>query len=102
MEPRVGGKPPIIPPPPPPPVPTTTGPTRYYARFNLSGARSIKQLEEVLQSVADHLAKADGAEVTLTLPLELNASSKGFDDHTVRVVRENAGHLGAKANEFEA
>ncbi len=52
--------------------------------------------------MADHLAKADGAEVTLTLPLELNASSKGFDDHTVRVVRENAGHLGAKANEFEA
>jgi hypothetical protein len=101
-DPKPGGgvTPPITPPPPPPPVPTKTGPTRYYARFNLSGARSIKQLEDVLQSVADHLAKADGAEVTLTL--ELNASSKGFDDHTVRVVRENAGQLGAKANEFEA
>lgn len=83
-----------------PPEPGKASPTKYYARFDLSGARSIRQLEEVLQNVVDHLSKAEGAGVTLTL--EVNASSVGFDERTVRVVRENSGQLGAKANEFES
>jgi predicted AAA+ superfamily ATPase len=86
--------------PPPKPPSGKDVPTNYYARFDLSGARSIKQLEDVLQNIVDHLAKADGAAITLTL--EVNATSAGFDERTVRVVRENAGQLGAKANEFEA
>ena len=36
------------------------------------------------------------------IDLEVNASSTGFTEHTVRTVKENAGNLGAKSNEFEA
>jgi len=82
------------------PKPGKNDPTKYYARFDLSGVRSIKQLEEILQNVADHLSRANGADVRLTL--EVNATSSGFDEQAVRTVRENAGQLGAKANEFEA
>ena len=83
----------------PPAKPGKDDPTKYYARFDLSGARSIKQLEDILRNVADHLAAVEGSSVSLTL--EVNASGPAFDERTVRVVRENAGQLQAKANEFE-
>ncbi|MEI6403798.1 MAG: DUF499 domain-containing protein, partial [Actinomycetota bacterium] len=75
--------------------PTKDDPTRYYARFNLTSVRAIKELESILQNVADHLAKSPGAALQLTL--ELNATSQGFTEQVVRAVRENAGQLGAKA-----
>ena len=62
--------------------------------------RAIKQLEDILQNVVDQLNKAPGANVALTL--EVNATAAGFTEQNVRVVRENAGQLGAKSNEFEA
>ncbi len=62
--------------------------------------RAIKQLEDILQNVVDQLNKAPGATVALTL--EVNATAVGFTERNVRVVRENAGQLGAKSNEFEA
>jgi hypothetical protein len=62
--------------------------------------RAIKQLEDILQNVVDQLNKAPGANVALTL--EVNATAVGFTEQNVRVVRENAGQLGAKSNEFEA
>jgi predicted AAA+ superfamily ATPase len=74
-------------------------PTRYYAQFILSGVRAIKQFEDILHNVADQLSKAPGAQVAITL--EINASAPGFADQVVRAVRENAGQLGAKSNEFE-
>jgi hypothetical protein len=73
---------------------------RHYARFDLSGARSIRQFEEILQNVVDHLAKAEGCGVTLML--EVNAASTGFDERSIRVLRENARQLGARDNEFES
>ena len=62
--------------------------------------RAIKQLEDILQNVVDQLNKAPGANVALTP--EVNATAVGFTEQNVRVVRENAGQLGAKSNEFEA
>jgi predicted AAA+ superfamily ATPase len=87
-------------PPPPPPVIGKADPKSYYAQFNISGVRAIKQLEDILQNVVDHLAIAPDGAITLTL--EVNATAEGFSERTVRVVRENAGQLGAKGNEFEA
>lgn len=89
-----GGVPPL------PPKPVKGDPTRYYAQFNITGVRAIKQLEDILQNVVDQLNKAPGANVSLTL--EVNATSAGFSEQNVRVVRENAGQLGAKSSEFEA
>jgi len=74
-------------------------PTRFYARFELDPVRAIRQLEDVLPNVVDHLASAPGGEVTITL--EINATSDGYDDRIRRVVGENASNLGAQSSEFE-
>ena len=74
-------------------------PTRYYGQFSLDGVRAIRQLEEILDNVAAHLSGAPNALISLTL--EINASSDGFDDRSRRVVKENATQLGAVASEFE-
>ncbi len=84
-------------PPPPPTGPTL--PTRYYGRFDLDRVRAIRQLEDLLANVVDHLAGAPGAELEITV--EVNARSEGYDDRIRRVVTENATNLGAKAQDFE-
>jgi predicted AAA+ superfamily ATPase len=78
---------------------TVPAPTRFYGQFMLDSVRAIRQLEEILRNVVEHLSRADDAAVTLTL--EVNARSAGFDDRTRRVVGENSTQLGAKGQEFE-
>jgi hypothetical protein len=74
-------------------------PTTYYAQFNLDAVRAVRQLDEILHNVIEHLQKAGGANVRLSF--EINATASGFDDRTRRVVNENATQLGAKSSEFE-
>jgi hypothetical protein len=74
-------------------------PTSFYGQFSLDSVRAIRQLEDILRNVVEHLSSADGSSVDLTL--EINAKSAGFDDRTRRVVSENANQLGAKGQEFE-
>jgi len=78
---------------------TSPEPTRFYGQFSLDGVRAIRQLEEILDNVAVHLGGASNASISLTL--EVNATSDGFDDRSRRVVKENAAQLGAVASEFE-
>lgn len=73
--------------------------TAFYGQFSLDSVRAIRQLEEILRNVVEHLNAAPGGAVKLTL--EINASSAGFDDRVRRVVSENATQLGAKSQEFE-
>jgi predicted AAA+ superfamily ATPase len=74
-------------------------PESFYGKFSLDTVRAIRQLEEILQNVVEHLARADGGSVELTL--EINANSVGYDDRTQRVVKENASQLNARGSEFE-
>jgi predicted AAA+ superfamily ATPase len=74
-------------------------PSSFYGKFSLDSVRAIRQLDEILQNVVEHLTRADGGSVNLTL--EINARSPGFDDRVQRVVSENAVQLGADAQEFE-
>ena len=73
--------------------------TSFYGQFSLDSVRAIRQVEEILRNVVEHLNAAPGGAVKLTL--EINASSTGFDDRVRRVVSENANQLGAKSQEFE-
>jgi hypothetical protein len=71
----------------------------FYARFDLDRVRAIRQLEDILTNVTNHL---EGSAVALTI--EINATAvapEGFDDRTRRVVTENATQLGADSAEFE-
>ncbi len=73
--------------------------SRFYARFSLDRVRAIRQLEDILTNVSNHL---EGSAVTFTL--EINArtpAAEGYDDRTRRVVTENATQLGAESAEFE-
>jgi predicted AAA+ superfamily ATPase len=74
-------------------------PTRFYGQFSLDGVRAIRQLEEILDNIVSHLSGAPDASISLTL--EVNAFSGGFDDRSRRVVKENATQLGAVTSEFE-
>jgi hypothetical protein len=74
-------------------------PKSFYGQFELDSVRAIRQLEDILRNIVEHLSAAPRANVKLTL--EINASAEGFDDRVRRVVNENAGQLGAKSKEFE-
>ncbi len=70
--------------------------TRFYGRFGLDSVRGIRQLEEIMTNVTNHL----GSNVKITVEIEAE-SATGFDDRTRRVAEENAKQLGADAAEFE-
>jgi len=74
-------------------------PTSFYGQFSLDSVRAIRQLEDILQNVVDHLGSSPGVSIDLTI--EVNAKSDGFDDRVRRVVGENAQQLDAKSQEFE-
>jgi predicted AAA+ superfamily ATPase len=75
-------------------------PRSYFATFELDRVRAIKQLESILQDIVDHLSKAPDASISLVL--DINATSSGYSTATVRTVGENATTLGAKNSEFES
>ncbi len=74
-------------------------PTAFYGKFSLDSVRAIRQLEDILTNVVQHLSGADGGNVEITV--EINATSKGFDDRVQRTVKENSVQLGSRGNEFE-
>ena len=53
----------------------------------------------IIDGVAKHLG-GTGKQVTLTV--EINARSGGYDTRTQRLVKENATQLGFDSHEFEA
>ena len=75
---------------------STSGPTEFYAEFQLDPVRCIKQLGEI----AEHVTARLGPDVELTLEVRAR-NSDGFDEATRRTVSENATNLGSRSSEFE-
>ena len=84
--------------PDPPRPPATQQPTRFYGRKELDTVRAIRDLGTILEEVTKHL---DGTGQEITLTLEINARSQGYDTRTQRIVKENATQLGFDSHEFE-
>lgn len=91
--------------PPVPPVQGTGGSktkaaaaTHYYGTVRLTPVRAIRELEAILQNVVDQLSKAPGA--SLEIAVDISATSTGYDEQTMRVVRENATQLKFTGSEF--
>ena len=82
----------------PPRDPVVALKSSYYGKFNLDSVRAVRQLGDLLKNVVEHLEKSGG---TVSMTLEINADSAGFDDRTQRVVKENATQLGVETQEFE-
>jgi len=74
-------------------------PTRFYGRKQLDPVRAIRDFGDLINEVASQLGDAEGGKVTITV--EINAESDGFDDRTRRTVSENAAQLGFESHEFE-
>ena len=74
-------------------------PRTYYGQFKLDPVRAGRQLSDILPNIVDQLANAPGADVTITL--EINAASEGYDEKVRRIVTENGNQLGVKSQEFE-
>ena len=72
--------------------------THYHGDFELDSVRVVKELGGFLKNVVEHLEKSSG-EVTITL--EIDATSVGFDDRTQRLVKENVAQLRFNSQEFD-
>lgn len=84
---------------PPARKPESAVPTRFYGRKQMDPVRAIRDFGDLINEVTSHLGNAEGSEVTITV--EINAESEGFDDRTRRTVSENATQLGFDSHEFE-
>ena len=78
--------------------PKDSRPTKFYGIVELDPVRAIRDLGVVMEEVTKHL-RAAGEKLTLTL--EINATSDGFDTRTERIVKENVTQLGFESHEFE-
>jgi predicted AAA+ superfamily ATPase len=74
-------------------------PTRFYGRKELDPVRSTRDFSDLVSEVASHLQRAGSSKVTITV--EIEATSDGFDDRVRRTVSENANQLGFETHEFE-
>jgi hypothetical protein len=88
---RTGGVAP--PPPPPPPAPPKPQlPTRYVASVKLDPTRASLQMSAFMEEVMSHLQALPGAQIEMTLEVQVNATG-GIDEQTARIVLENSAQL---------
>jgi predicted AAA+ superfamily ATPase len=88
---RPGG---VAPPPPPPPIapPKPQLPTRYVASVKLDPTRASLQMSAFMEEVMSHLQALPGAQIEMTLEVQVNAAG-GIDEQTARIVLENSAQL---------
>jgi predicted AAA+ superfamily ATPase len=79
-----------------PPQPTTPAkpqlPTRFVASVKLDSTRASLQMSTFMEEVMSHLQALDGADVEMTLEVQVKAPS-GIDEQTARIVLENSAAL---------
>ncbi|MEB3200532.1 MAG: hypothetical protein VKK62_08410, partial [Synechococcaceae cyanobacterium] len=80
-------------PPPPPPLPRKPQlPTRYVASVKLDPTRASLQMSAFVEEVMSHLQALPGAQIEMTLEVQVNAPG-GIDEQTARIVLENSAAL---------
>ena len=83
----------VAPPPPPPPLPPKPQlPTRYVASVKLDPTRASLQMSAFVEEVMSHLQALPGAQIEMTLEVQVNAPG-GIDEQTARIVLENSAAL---------
>ena len=79
---------------PPSPVtpPKPQLPTRFVASVKLDSTRASLQMSTFMEEVMSHLQALDGADVEMTLEVQVKAPG-GIDEQTARIVLENSAAL---------
>uniref|UniRef100_UPI0018E9B19B hypothetical protein n=1 Tax=Synechococcus sp. 8F6 TaxID=2025606 RepID=UPI0018E9B19B len=67
-------------------------PTRYVASVKLEPSRASLQMSAFVEEVMSHLQALPGAQIEMTLEVQVNASG-GIDEQTARIVLENSAAL---------
>lgn len=83
-------------PPPPKPEPLT----RFYGNVALNPLKVASDVGEVVKEIVQHLTSKLGCKVKVTLNIDAEFPA-GFDEATVRTVRENANAMKFLNHEFE-
>ena len=73
---------------------------RFHATVELDAVDAIGSFTDVVNEVLIHLSSRYGTAVNVTIDIEAEHQD-GFDERTVRAVRENARTLKFKTAEFE-
>jgi predicted AAA+ superfamily ATPase len=73
---------------------------RFHATVDVESTDPIGSFTNIFESVIQHFTSQYGTRVTLTLDIAADLPI-GFDDRTIRVVKENAATLKFKIAEFE-
>ena len=77
-----------------------THPVRFHGAVQLQPERMGRDLMAIQQEVLQHLQRADGGRITVTL--EISDESTGYDETTIRTVTENARTLRFEQFGFES
>lgn len=93
------GRGPIVDPPPPPPR-VAAQPTRFHGSVTLDSARVGRDASRIADEVLSHLSGLVGADVRVTLEIEVNVPG-GVPENVVRTVTENSRTLKFGSHGFE-
>lgn len=77
-----------------------TLPARFYGRKALQPVRLLRDVSDITDAIVQQLGRAGDADVSITI--EIEATSAGFDDDVRRTVTENAHTLRFDTHEFES
>jgi hypothetical protein len=75
-------------------------PARFYGRKTLEPVRLLRDVSDITDAIVQQLGRAGNANVSVTI--EIEATSGGFDDDVRRTVTENARTLRFDTHEFES
>jgi hypothetical protein len=75
-------------------------PVRFYGRTTLEPVRLLRDVNDIGDAIVRQLGRAPDAHVSVTV--EIEATSGGFDDDVRRTVTENARTLRFEVHEFES
>lgn len=82
------------------PEPENKAPTRFYGSVKLEALRLQRDIGEIADEVIQHFTSLVGAEVEITLELQVNAPD-GVPENVIRTVTENCRVLKFTSQEFE-
>ena len=80
--------------------PQATKPKRFYGTVNLDSIRAVRDAQQVITEVVQHLTSLSGADVEVTMEIQAKVSD-GVPDDVVRTVTENCRTLRFTTQEFE-
>ena len=84
----------------PPPAPLDSPPKRFYGSINLDSIRALRDAQQVIEEVVQHLTSLPNATVSVTMEIQA-VTSEGFPKDTVDTVKANCQTLKFTSQGFE-